>query len=338
MRAVALASTSYYPMQMRNAVLRSPPVQVTPLHRKQGPANSLGKLALLPVELLPDIFLDMDLKSLFTCRNVSFAMRSLIDGLYQFQQLLNYAPETMASLFETGVASDYTTRHLFYLLRRPGCKICGNFGPLLFIPGRHRCCMGCLRTNIGLMPMTIAEAQQAFGLMEADLKSFNIPIVQTLKGNYGLPRNEFGPRPGRRIRKRDTLRVISRLLARRMLGSVLTPSQRKRKELYEKAALQKFREDSQMKHFPLDALASLEGSTMDHIYRFQSSTFFPYFNPASSRVEDVHACRACQTVAPTYRSDHQSDSFADLCTWIQENSAMFNEDGLLEHLRHCRHM
>lgn len=107
-------------------------------------SSSLGRLAVLPTELLFKVCLGLDIQSAFELRQVNCRARAVVTGVYEYRAIATHATGALSALFRTRMAKHIELRSLYKTLTEKWCVICGRFGGFLFIPTATRCCFTCL--------------------------------------------------------------------------------------------------------------------------------------------------------------------------------------------------
>lgn len=113
---------------------------------KRAAQVSLERLDLLPIELLHEIFLLLNIESLFLFRQVNLRARQIVSTVPEYQLSVAHAMEALCVILRTKISSWYTFKALFDALRTRDCPQCGLFGGFLFLPSFERCCFSCLTT------------------------------------------------------------------------------------------------------------------------------------------------------------------------------------------------
>ena len=145
---------------------------------------SSGRLEALPVEILHMILVWLDLQSLTLLRSVSRSLRSHIDALYQYKNIVKYAPDSLRMALSTGIGSWISCQSLHYALCYQECECCGRFGSLLYMLTCSRVCYVCIQRSDRFLPLTPNHARIAYGLKRKTAKG--LPTVLTLPGVYSL--------------------------------------------------------------------------------------------------------------------------------------------------------
>ncbi|KAK0240692.1 hypothetical protein EDD85DRAFT_375834 [Armillaria nabsnona] len=149
----------------------------------KNPVATLGRLAILPNELLDDILSKRcDIQTIITSFSlVNRGARKAVDASLPFQRVSRYAPGALTAMLRTEVASFFTLEDLYdALCSNPSCGLCGSLGTLIWLPGCQRCCMPCLLRTPDLRSINKYAAIKLFGVSEAAL--VNAPAVCSENG------------------------------------------------------------------------------------------------------------------------------------------------------------
>ncbi|KAI9843265.1 MAG: hypothetical protein M1838_002704 [Thelocarpon superellum] len=150
--------------------------------KKETVPGSLGPLGRIPAELISDILLDLDLRSLTNFRGVSRAARYLTDSLPHYQAIFTHAPAMLRAYLSTQLGAFVSTRQLHRALCTASCAGCNDFGPFLYLLSCRRVCFICLVHSAHFLPITLSEAQAIYTLDSAT--SSTLPILLSLPGTY----------------------------------------------------------------------------------------------------------------------------------------------------------
>ena len=115
-------------------------------------ACSTGTLRGLPIELVYEVFEQLDLRGLTCLRSTSQGFRALVDAMPQYIDLFTHAPVLLRAMLSTTLASHYTVSQLHDVLCDPRCSLCGDYGAyLLLVSCTRRCSICC--PNASTLPM-----------------------------------------------------------------------------------------------------------------------------------------------------------------------------------------
>ncbi|KAL2193899.1 hypothetical protein P885DRAFT_71716 [Corynascus similis CBS 632.67] len=151
-------------------------VRATAYHRKdfstpfpRTPDTGLGTLGLLPLELLHDVLLRLDIRSLFNFRQANLSSRRIVDSLHQYQMAVSHGLNLLCALLRTRLAIGISLLDFYH------------FVSLLTW---NRCCFACLQGALETRVQTLAGIRKQFHLTKTklgQLKSF-----RTLPGIYSM--------------------------------------------------------------------------------------------------------------------------------------------------------
>ncbi|KAG7447352.1 uncharacterized protein BT62DRAFT_1004954 [Guyanagaster necrorhizus] len=138
------------------------------------PVASLGKLDILPIELL-DIIVSQccDIQTVVTSLSlVNRCARVILHSSFIYQRLRCHADRALVAMLRTKVASYFTLADVDSILcGDPYCTRSGDFGPPLWLPECCRCCMSCLRgaPDLSGLPISRHAATKALGISKSAL-------------------------------------------------------------------------------------------------------------------------------------------------------------------------
>jgi hypothetical protein len=150
-------------------------------HEMQDTAT-LGTLESLPVELAHTILLGLDLQSLTTLRRVNRRMRLTIDSIWQYNEIITYASNSLRAALSINVGTSISSRQLHTELCSQECVTCGRFGAFLYLLTCSRVCYVCLVEDQRFLPLTPKHARVSFGLSSYETDKLLTAI--TIPGTY----------------------------------------------------------------------------------------------------------------------------------------------------------
>lgn len=92
---------------------------------------TLGDLEPLPLELFNEILRYSDLQTASAFRSLNRRARAAVKSSFHYKLILLKAPQAVAALEKTGIASHFSVDDLFHALSTPSCHVCGQFGTYL---------------------------------------------------------------------------------------------------------------------------------------------------------------------------------------------------------------
>lgn len=107
------------------------------------PKFDLGVLDRLPVELLSDMLVQIDLRSPTDFPRVNQRVMQVVDSIPQYQTIVKHglAPLRGILILETGLR--ISCQDLFRTLRKPQCEDCDDFGGFIYVLTCSRVCFLC---------------------------------------------------------------------------------------------------------------------------------------------------------------------------------------------------
>jgi hypothetical protein len=90
------------------------------------PQTSLGKFDGLPLELINEICLQVDIKSVPNLRVTNARARQVLDALHKYQIVTKHAQDPLRALIRTQSASRVTLQDFHLLLCTQGCSLCSK--------------------------------------------------------------------------------------------------------------------------------------------------------------------------------------------------------------------
>ncbi|KAI9753682.1 MAG: hypothetical protein M4579_005034 [Chaenotheca gracillima] len=147
-------------------------------------SRNLASIEKLPPELMDMVLIDLDLRTLTTLRSTSRPLRSAVDALWQYHDIVIYAAYTIRAALSLNVASGITCRALHQELCSRTCVNCGQFGPILYLLSCGRICYVCLSDEVHFLPLRRLNARYEFGLGSYELAS--LPSARSIPGRYAV--------------------------------------------------------------------------------------------------------------------------------------------------------
>ncbi|KAI9698312.1 MAG: hypothetical protein M1820_007474 [Bogoriella megaspora] len=147
------------------------------------PVQDLGRLSALPLEVLTDILLYLDIISLTTFRQVNNCGMLVVDSIPQYKTIYKYCPHVLRGVISIG-ATHFDLRTLYQSLYDFRCGTCGNFGGYLYLITCSRVCYTCFTRNNLFLPMTEKCASMSTSLPRNELKK--LPHIKSIPDQDGL--------------------------------------------------------------------------------------------------------------------------------------------------------
>lgn len=188
-----IARISYRPRHLLSSMITIDPSLLalpvsTKARRVDDRPSSLGTLDRIPLEILHQIFDQIDLRSLLQLSRVAVRGRSTVQSLPAYRGLVKHAPQTLVVLRMTKLLQTHTVSDLFAALTSERCATCPEYGAYLFLPTCERCCWTCLQLNPARRVVTPAKAKKTFALSSRQVRK--LPVLFSIPGRYGIARDE----------------------------------------------------------------------------------------------------------------------------------------------------
>lgn len=145
------------------------------------PQYSVGQLDALPLEIVAEILLALDLPTLTTFQRVNRRAMSLIDSLHPYGIVLKHCPNVLCAIISID-ANSFDCRTLYKTLSTNKCKTCERFGGYLYLITCKRVCYFCFTSDPDYLPVAVKHAAKHTGLSRRELK--HLPRVFSLPGQY----------------------------------------------------------------------------------------------------------------------------------------------------------
>ncbi|KAF3070627.1 hypothetical protein GL218_00078 [Daldinia childiae] len=158
------------------------PSIATPFQRDSH--TGLGPLDRLPLELLYNVLLLLDMRSLFNFRQINLRSRRAVDSLRQYQMVVSYGLNLFCALLRTQLASTISLADFYYALCTKACTFCGEFAGFISILTWNRCCFKCLREAPEGRVQSLRAVRKKFHLPTAG--SAQLRSLKVLPGIYSM--------------------------------------------------------------------------------------------------------------------------------------------------------
>jgi hypothetical protein len=273
------------------------------------PTTSLGELDRLPLELINEICLQLDILSLFKLRQINARARHVVNALHEYQLVTKHALNTLCALLRTYSASRVTLLDFYRLLCTQSCSVCKNqYGDLVFLPTWIRCCSHCVRSGApGLCIVPLANVERVLCPSEKSLAE--LPTIKTLPGIYTMEQRK-------RLGRMTSLPVQSALSAYSEENGGTSPAPDTIGKLY-----------------------------IQRIFIFMACCALPSYNPQTRQIENGVSCAGCQLALEDGISTgtgncaydirdmvYSHDGFLQHFAWCEQAQALWLEsnDGTVE--------
>lgn len=147
------------------------------------PRYPAGQLDLLPLEIVTDILLALDIPSLTAFRLGNRRTMAMVDSLHQYRMILKHCPTVLRAMISIEARS-FDLLTLYRTLTTTKCGTCDKFGHYLYLITCKRVCWFCFNRNLAYFPLTASLAARPLGLSKKRLLSHQVPNILTLPGRY----------------------------------------------------------------------------------------------------------------------------------------------------------
>jgi F-box domain len=319
-----LTSLAYHWTEADRAVIRFPKsksLEYSGLFTDGGMA-SMGRLTLLPLEVLHNILRELDFESLGTVRCLNTQSKDIVGMLPVHRDLATFAHDALRALSATGMLSKYSGKCLYFILCRDRCIGCTGFGSFLFLPTGCRCCFSCIETNPEMVVVSASTAAALFGLANEALRQ--ITIITTVSGDYGISQKTH----------RKRIRIVSRQEARKV--GILIHGSEEEMERAVALGIRRGNVPRENDRLPKVANRSIpQPPCANDTLRFMACTPFPYLNVQRRRIDKGVCCRGCEY--NWHRRDEDFPSGYDVSqNLFRKQNKTFSENDFLVHFETCR--
>lgn len=145
----------------------------------------LGSLERLPIELLHEMLLHLDISSVFKFRQINPRAREFVDSIHQYQALVSHGINLFRGLLQTGLARQKSLSDFFDLFCTMKCSFCENFGGFVCLLIWKRYCFICLLSRPETQKPSLSLVRGDFRMMHARLA--RLGTIQSPPGIYGGP-------------------------------------------------------------------------------------------------------------------------------------------------------
>ncbi|KAI1301108.1 hypothetical protein F5Y03DRAFT_363084 [Xylaria venustula] len=146
--------------------------------------TGLGSLDRLPLELLHDVLLRLDIRSLLNFRQTNLRTRLTVDALKQYQMVVSHGLDLFCALLRTRLAIGTSLFDFYYALCTKACTVCGGFGGFISLLTWSRCCFTCLQGALETQVQPLAAVRRQFHLTKVELGQLR--SFKTLPGIYSM--------------------------------------------------------------------------------------------------------------------------------------------------------
>lgn len=182
--------TSYHRRDFDLAVARTNPCHHDQVRRSllrtiNAISSTLGNLQALPLEIVYEICVLLDIQSLLSFRHVNRRAQQIVRTTRGYEAVITHALEALSVILKTNIASWFTLSVLFEVLCTSDCHFCGSFGGFIFLLSFMRCCFSCIREDS--LPSILPLSVKKIGVKSSpgSLHSL-VPTIRSLPGTYSM--------------------------------------------------------------------------------------------------------------------------------------------------------
>lgn len=260
------------------------------------PETGLGIFDRLPVEVLQDLLVRLDVFTITAFRLVNRRAANAVESIPVYKTLLTHTVQTIRHVLRTGMGKSTSCLDLYEQLYEVSCTHCGGFGDLLWILTCKRICQPCLWDKRSCRPVWKYQAFSLFGL-DANLLS-RLPHLTARQ-----------PQPGQSDDPWEDFTVLwdhgtVRCLAIKTYGSIESAQKHARQQVEE------LREGRRKEHDKIHRLL-IESGFGDHGYvsdvlpkppcheriavmRLTATILYPSIDRLTHQLRDSFYCQACE--------------------------------------------
>ncbi|KAI1735778.1 hypothetical protein F4680DRAFT_434464 [Xylaria scruposa] len=216
--------------------------------------TGLGCLDRLPLELLHDVLLRLDMQSIFNFRQTNLRSREIVDSVWQYRIVVSHGLNLFCALLRTRLALCVSLFDFHYAICTKACSFCGEFGGFISLLTWSRCCFKCLQGAPEAQVQSLAAVRKHFHLTKAE--SNQLRSFKTLPGIYTM--------------KESRLKLRTKIVS---IHQAMLITERR-------------------PHTPAQTLPVNSGRNQK--YNFMGSCALPYYDRRTGKVEHGISCAGCQ--------------------------------------------
>ncbi|KAI1405320.1 hypothetical protein F4819DRAFT_444796 [Hypoxylon fuscum] len=268
----------------------------TPFPRTSDAGLKLSLFDRLPLELLIDVLMHLDMYSLMKLRQTCLRLREVVDSLKPYQMVVSHGLNLLCALLRTRLATRVSLSDFYHTLCTKACTLCGEFSGFVFLFTWNRYCFKCLQEAPETQVQTLADVRNEFDLTEAELDQLRPLSFETLPGIYSMDESTHKSR----------IAVVSVPQVRFVSG--------------------------RQPHVPdQEPTANTERKRRNKEFTFMASCALPYHDKQTGEVEHGMSCAGCQLALDRYILGFRGEYYT-----LQARNKVYAKDGFLEHFRWCK--
>ncbi|KAG0127763.1 hypothetical protein HOY82DRAFT_61870 [Tuber indicum] len=304
----------------------------------------LGDLsAYLPLEIINEILLFLDIRSLLAFRRVNTTALATINSLPEYRAVITHAPDVIRAYVAIDLSSHANIHELFQALTSKLCSYCNSFGAFIFLLECRRVCWHCHTQDPELLPICRGLAAVSFGVSPEALAV--LPALRPVSGTYTL-------RGIHCSLARDPTPLVSRAAARRLAVKVhgsedavgafvgaqresQLSSYRMQKAVYNNIHTLPYSHPASKRAPGEPAYYADKDNKDDDVRRYQGVAPLPVLNPRTGMLEHGVCCVGCDVAYSKAPTVAHYIPFGRV-GWLRRKHEMFGEaGGFLEHFFGC---
>ena len=146
------------------------------------PRDAAGFFETLPLELLYEILVHLDIRSLTNFKYVNRRAAELVESQPHYKTIVKYAQNAVRGILCVQTGTWITCEILYKKLFLPECEECGDFTPYLYIITCRRVCFLCFSERARYLPLGASLVKRRYGFDPR--KNQKLPYMKTLPGTY----------------------------------------------------------------------------------------------------------------------------------------------------------
>ncbi|KDR68846.1 hypothetical protein GALMADRAFT_935929 [Galerina marginata CBS 339.88] len=123
--------------------------------------SSTNRLDRLPLELLVEVLLQLDIPSLTRFRGLNRHAMELVNSVHQYTAIIKHCPNIIRAIISIQ-ADAFDCRALYRTLCTSRCSTCDRFGNFLYLIDCRRVCYFCFTRRAEYFPLTSRESSKFF--------------------------------------------------------------------------------------------------------------------------------------------------------------------------------
>ena len=159
-----LRALTYSRLNLNDHTLDENLPQFPPQQPRLPPRYPAGNLETLPLELLHEMLVHLDLRSLMNFRYVNRRAAELVESQPKYKTITKYAQNALRGILCIQTGTWITSKMLYKKLLTPECEECGDFAAYLYIITCRRVCFLCFSERACYLPLGADLVKRRYGL------------------------------------------------------------------------------------------------------------------------------------------------------------------------------